>query len=129
MKILLKKGEKFLFLKNPHGKFDLPGGRIDESERRLPFDKVIAREVSEELGPDLRYRLGPPLFLFRRFFPERNWAILILVFAADFREGGISLSEEHVAMEWINPAERPLIESEFFDKEEFEAFKAYFSQS
>ena len=40
-----------LILRDENGGWDLPGGRIDESEfARIPFHDVLARELREEVG-------------------------------------------------------------------------------
>jgi len=53
LKILLRKGNKFLFLRESLRKrWDLPGGRIDRNEGKTPFEKIIEREVQEELSSE-----------------------------------------------------------------------------
>lgn len=65
LKVLLKKGDEFLFLTDAVGKhFDLPGGRIDDVERMTPLTEVIAREVGEEFGEEVKYKLGKLVFNF-----------------------------------------------------------------
>ncbi len=67
LKILLKKEDKFLFLiDSSTGFLDLPGGRIDEIEHETQLTEIIAREVNEELGENIKYKLGKPIFQFRR---------------------------------------------------------------
>ena len=51
-KILLRKGNKVLFLRMAHKNYfnllDLPGGRADKGEEGGPFKKIVNREVKEE---------------------------------------------------------------------------------
>ena len=64
LKILLRKGSKILFLRMADGKYlDIPGGRIDNVEYRVPLEKIIAREIREELGPRVRYALASRSFV------------------------------------------------------------------
>ncbi len=69
LKVLLRRGDEVLFLRitDPLMCFDLPGGRIDNVETKTPLARILAREVREELGVDVRYTLGAPLFQFRRY--------------------------------------------------------------
>jgi 8-oxo-dGTP pyrophosphatase MutT (NUDIX family) len=127
LKILLKKEKEFLFLTDSIGKhFDFPGGRIDEDELYTPLEKVVDREVKEEMGGDLKYRLGKPLFHFRRYFEKKNLQIFLVLFEAEYVSGDIKLSEEHSEIKWIDPNEYDFKEEEFFSKEEYQTFKTYF---
>ena len=40
------------------GYWELPGGRIDVGEERLAHDAILAREIREELGGDVRLSSG-----------------------------------------------------------------------
>ncbi len=127
LKLLLKKGDAFLFLKDDVGKyFDLPGGRIDEVEHTTPFTEVIVREVGEELGGKIKYKLGKPVFQFRRHLESKGAHIFSTVYEADYVSGEIQLSTEHSNYRWINPRKVDWKEEDFFDKEEYLAFKKYF---
>ncbi len=86
------------------GRFDLPGGRIDEGEFRAPFIDILKREVAEELG-DVRVDLRPfPVaagnhaFLSKRFGPTK---VLYLAFEGRFLGGDIRVSDEHVGFRWF----------------------------
>jgi 8-oxo-dGTP pyrophosphatase MutT (NUDIX family) len=130
LKILLKRDNTFLFLR-PRGseeQFDLPGGRIDNVEHEMLLEEVLAREVREELGDNLKYKLGKPLFQFRRHFEDKNWHIFITVYEADFLSGDIELSDEHSSYEWISQNEFTYTENNFFSREEYLAFKKYFEK-
>ena len=127
LKVLLKKGDEFLFLTDAVGKrFDLPGGRIDDVEHTTPLIEVIAREVGEELGEELKYKLGKPVFQFRRHFESKELHIFLTVYEADYLSGEIKLSTEHSNYQWINPRKVDLKEEDFFHKEEYLAFEKYF---
>ena len=127
LKVLLKKGDEFLFLVDAAGKyFDLPGGRMDDIEHATPIIEVIAREVGEELGEELKYNLGKPVFQFRRHFENKGWHIFLTVYEAEYLSGEIKLSAEHSNIQWINPRKVDFKDEQFFNKEECLAFKKYF---
>lgn len=129
LKILLKKGDEFLFLTHAAGKrFDLPGGRIDDVEHTTALVEILAREVREELGEGMKYKLGKPAFQFRRHFESegKNVHVFLVVYEAEYLSGEIQLSAEHSGYQWINPRKVDLEEEDFFHKEEFLAFKKYF---
>ncbi|MFA5013718.1 MAG: NUDIX hydrolase [Candidatus Paceibacterota bacterium] len=127
MKILLKKGNKVLLLKYfSDGLTDLPGGRIDNNEYDLPIEKIIKREVQEELGKNLKYKLGKPAFQFRRYFKKTGHRIFITVYEAKYISGNIKLSREHNDYEWVDPKKVRATQKSFTGKEEYLAFKNYF---
>ncbi len=127
LKILLRKEDDFLFLRNPvNQRFDLPGGRIDNIEDHVPLADVIAREVKEELGGNIRYELGKPVFQFRRHFESKGVHVFLTVYEAEYLSGDIELSAEHSDFEWINPKQTELKEQYFINQEEYLAFKEYF---
>lgn len=127
LKILLRRGEEFLFLIDAVGKhFDFPGGRIDNVEHDIPLEEVIAREVGEELGEEIKYKLGKPVFQFRRHFESKGLHIFLTVYEAEYLSGNIKLSAEHSNFQWIDPHKNDLKEEQFFCKEEYLAFKNYF---
>jgi len=127
LKVLLKRGNKILFLTDAAmQKLDLPGGRIDNVEHEVPLPKIIAREVREELGKTIRYKLGLPLFQYRRHVASRNLHVFITVYDAIFLSGMIKLSFEHSDYQWVDPKKLKLTSKDFFHKEEYLAFKKYF---
>lgn len=126
LKVLLKKGDEILLLKSPRGYLDLPGGRIDDVEDATPLFEILAREVSEELGEDIKYKIGKPVFQFRRFFPNKCWKLFLTVYEADYISGEVQISDEHEGFEWINPKEYEFKEEQFLSQEEYLSFKEYF---
>lgn len=126
LKILLRKGDEILFLKNQDGtKFDSPGGRIDYDEHKTPIELTLAREVREELGSDVKYKLGKPVFHFRRHL-SKDLHIFACAYEAEYLSGEIQISEEHSGYVWIDPKKYHFKESEFANREEYLAFKEYF---
>jgi|ETNmetMinimDraft_26_1059896.scaffolds.fasta_scaffold16573_4 8-oxo-dGTP pyrophosphatase MutT (NUDIX family) len=127
-KILLRKGNKFLFLKIPeYNILDLPGGRIDDNEETKDLKEILDREVKEELGKDLIYKLGNILFQYRRYTPNGT-KVFLTIFDAEYLSGEIKLSLEHEKYEWINPKESGIKRDDFFNEEEYKAFLNYFNK-
>lgn len=127
LKVLLKKGDEFLFLEFLDGeKIDLPGGRIDVGEENTSLEEIIAREIKEELGEEVKYILGKPVFQYRVFLKERGWSIFLTIYEAEYLSGEIKLSDEHSDYKWVNPKNIYFKEENFFCNEEYLAFKKYF---
>jgi 8-oxo-dGTP pyrophosphatase MutT (NUDIX family) len=123
LKLLLRKGEEVLFMRTAHSQsFDLPGGRIDEHEDEVTLMDILAREIREELGSNIRYRIGAPLFTFRRFFPAKGWKIFLIVYDGEYLGDDIEISEEHASYEWLDPRTYEFKQQDFFNEEEYVAF-------
>jgi 8-oxo-dGTP diphosphatase len=126
LKILLRNKGSVLMLKDRRGNFfDFPGGRIDTVEHNTPLVEVLSREVSEELGESIEYRLGRQLFQYRRHFPHKNWHIFIIVYDADLISGNIKLSSEHSEYEWVDLKTFKFKKEDFCSLEEYETFTRY----
>lgn len=131
LKILLRKGGRVLLLRDDKG-LDLPGGRIDNVEYGTPLEKIIAREVREELGPKLKYVLGKPLFHFRRVRRLKGANprhVFLVVYDARWMAGEVKLSFEHSEYAWIDPKTYTLKRSDFGQEEEYRALKKYLHAS
>ena len=126
LKILLEKDGKILFLKTDSGKWDFPGGRIDDVETTAPLADILAREIAEELGQDLKYRLGKPVVHFRRYYSKIEQNIFLVVFEAEYVSGEVVISDEHESYEWINSKTVEFKKEDFMSEEEFEALVEYF---
>lgn len=130
LKILLRKGGEFLFLKSIDGAhWDLPGGRIDDAEHETPLEEILAREVREEIGEEIKYKLGKPILQFRRHFAKKGWHIFLTVHEAEYVSGEIRLSSEHGGFQWITPEKfRKFAENDFFSAEEYKALPEYLGE-
>ena len=128
VKILLRNGDKVLLTRAQEGDIDLPGGRIDVGEENVPFGDIIAREVREELGEDIKFRLGPILFIHHIGQTKKEGWILNVVFDAEYISGDIKLSDEHISYEWVDRRLYEIPREDFLpeDHEKYEAFKKYF---
>jgi 8-oxo-dGTP pyrophosphatase MutT (NUDIX family) len=126
-KVLLRKGNKILFLTDSlRGLLDLPGGRADYNEGERPLRKIIEREVREELGNKIKYRLESPVFQYRRHDIKKKMYNLITVYEAKYISGSIELSTEHNKYQWLDPKQYRFKEKDFYTKEEYESFREYF---
>lgn len=134
LKILLRKGSRVLLLRmnDDDKRLDLPGGRIDNVEYRTPLDKIIAREVREELGLKApQYTLGKPLFHFRRMRRQKDAHpkfVFLAVYDAEWISGEVKISDEHSAYEWFDPRKDSLRRKDFSNIEEYRALKNYFAK-
>ena len=132
LKLVLRKGDKILFLRDNDEKksWDWPGGRIDDVEYGATDEKIIAREVREELGSAVKYTLGKPAFTLKRWTMRggKKTCIFCIFYEAEFRSGIIKLSSEHSSYEWIDPKTFKIKRADFAHKEEYPAFKKYFAQ-
>ncbi len=130
MKVLLRDKDNVLFLYDSvENNLDLPGGRIDNTEKDIPLSEIIKREVEEELGMEIQYKLGNPIFQFRRYFKDDDLHVFITVYEAEFLSGEIKLSSEHGRYQWMNLKNLELEKISFFSKEEYSAFKNYFENT
>ncbi|MFZ5390723.1 MAG: NUDIX domain-containing protein [Patescibacteria group bacterium] len=90
------------------GFYDLPGGRIDDSEFTVPFEQVIKREVAEELGQiDFIVRpkpvaLGRHLIISKKDGTTKNIHVLYVFFEAKYKFGTLKISKEHEGFIWLN---------------------------
>lgn len=128
LKALLKKEGEILFLTFGSQKhLDLPGGRINTNEDSVPLQNILAREIKEELGKNVRYKLGKPAFQFRRFFTKnrKKVSVFITVYEAEFLSGSIKLSFEHNGYAWISLKTLVPQQKDFSHKEEYLSFKQY----
>jgi len=129
VKLQLMEGDKLLALKTPDGLIDFPGGRIDDTEQRLAMEDALAREIQEELGADLRYRITDTAFVAYRSY---DWSgetkhILAVHYRAEYVSGAIELSDEHEQFAWVDPASLFSEGQRFCSQDEYEHFRAYYS--
>lgn len=128
-KIILQKDNKILVLQTPDGWIDFPGGRMDESEKALPLTAVLQREVSEELGQELQYTLGPTAFVSRRQYTYNGSThdVALVYILATYKAGTVQLSDEHATMQWLTPAELLAKPQEtFISADEYTQLKNFF---
>lgn len=113
LKIILKDAHgNVLILKDQpdgmlYGYYDLPGGRIANSEKEYPFRDIIDREVKEELGEHARVSVNDTVVMATRqhWYPDPTTGMeahVMWVFFEGTYEGGlITISPEHENYKWV----------------------------
>ncbi len=106
VKLFLERAGALLILKDVHGGWDLPGGRLLRREFSVPLTRVVARKLREELGAALRYRLGEPKVFLRHQRREHVVGrpavrIFAVGYQASFLGGSIKLSRRHSEFAWV----------------------------
>lgn len=120
LKVILKNknGEILLLKADPDGSYagfyDLPGGRVDVDEFTAPFEKIIKREIKEEIGK-IDYKLNPkPVAIGRYLIPakfnrsRKDVHVLYIFFEAQYNNGAIKISDEHIDHLWLNLSNQKL---------------------
>ncbi|WP_175981773.1 NUDIX domain-containing protein [Burkholderia sp. BCC1630] len=96
VKAIIRRGQSVLFLQNPRGEWELPGGRPEKGES---LEQTLMREVQEECAlfvSHSRY-VGSGSF---EVIPDKF--VLIVCFACEFDDQDVSLSDEHDGSAWID---------------------------
>lgn len=122
LKLILRNDQNSILIlaSDPKGSFgglyDLPGGRIDESEFETPIEQIIRREAHEEIG-EVEFELNmKPVAIGRHLIPadmtseHKDIHIMYIFFEAKIISGEIKLSSEHNSYDWFdlskqNPAD------------------------
>lgn len=107
VKLLLRDGDKLLITHDIFGDWDLPGGRLLKSEFDTPLLDVITRKIREELGSEIKYRVGEPNIFFRHERIENGTSkvhIFAVGYNASYESGEIKLSENHDRVKWVDIA-------------------------
>lgn len=129
VKLQLMQHNKLLVLTTPDNYIDFPGGRIDAEEQGLPMRQALAREINEELGPELTYRVIDTAFVaYRRYtFRGKTHHIAAIHYRAELTGGQITLSDEHSAYAWLDPRELLDQADRFVSRDEYEQFRLYYA--
>ncbi|CAN5360124.1 NUDIX domain-containing protein [soil metagenome] len=129
-KALLFDGEKLLVLITPSGYIDFPGGRVDASEVELTWPEALRREVSEEIGPEVKADIGRTLFVSKRQYTKDGQTnrIAAIFFECKYLGGDITTSEEHDHHIWMTPSELLATDRQFVSADEKTQLQAYFAQ-
>ncbi|CAN5612877.1 NUDIX domain-containing protein [soil metagenome] len=106
VKLFLRDGDKLLITHDVFGAWDLPGGRLITEEFDKPLESVIERKIREELGADVKYKLGEPRVFFRVERHEHGLDKKVRIFAigydAEYQGGKVELWENHDQMKWVD---------------------------
>jgi 8-oxo-dGTP diphosphatase len=101
---LFLEGRLLLLQEADTGFWELPGGRIDVGEEWLAHEQILARELREELGPDVRVDWTSQSDTLTRQRPTDGVFQFLSVRVAHYRDGTIGLSSEHQAWLWADRA-------------------------
>lgn len=89
--------------------WDIPGGRLRETDFEAPLSEVIERKMSEELGNNIKYEIGQPAVFMRHereeFLPsgqKEKRRIFAIGYNAKYSSGKISLDKNHEKYEWVD---------------------------
>lgn len=130
LKVLLKKKSKVLILRDQNDLIDLPGGRVESKEVKSSFEKILRREVKEELGPDVVFNLKGPIFYFRTYSNKNKYWSLVIMHEGEYIKGDITLSKEHKSYKWIEKKKVKVRQKDFYkeNKDKYMVFKKYFNR-
>jgi len=131
VKAILKKDDRILLLETPDGYYDFPGGRIDESEIDMNMHDVLNREISEELGDELNFKIKHLIFTSRRHYNKGNtdYRLIVLYYLAEYVDGDIKLSDEHATSRWIYPSDILDAPDKFMSNDEYEQYRNFVTNS
>jgi 8-oxo-dGTP diphosphatase len=129
-KLLLRKKNQILVLIQTYMKFlDLPGGRMEIGEELLPIENLFKREITEELGGNVKYKILGPVMQYRQFNTTTQTYVLVTAYEAEYLSGEIKLSDEHEKYEWVESRKFDFTKVKFNNKESRRAFENYFKNN
>lgn len=102
---IVQDGRALLLQEADTGFWELPGGRIDVGEERLPHQEILAREIAEELGPQFRIEAGPQVVTWVRQRPTDSVFQFLTARVCRYAGGEPTLSDEHAGMAWVTAQE------------------------
>ena len=105
---LIVRGDEVLIIKETFTKeWELPGGKIKNSETSLSREECLTREIREELGENFNVEIGNIAdTMFRVFTPSRDPnidTVFLAVFLCRYISGNIQKQEGEVLdAVWVN---------------------------
>jgi ADP-ribose pyrophosphatase YjhB (NUDIX family) len=106
VKVFLEKDGKFLVMKDNFGDWDLPGGRIKRGEFETSLESVVERKMRQEVGGEVKYRLGKPIVFMRHERIENFSNMPVRIFAIGYQatwiSGDVNTSERHTEIVWAD---------------------------
>jgi len=129
-KALLNKDKEILLLITNDGYYDFPGGRMDKLEVDLDLEQILIRELQEELGKDLKFKINNLVFATKRHYDKNNLDqhVLALFFDVNYLTGNIQLSDEHSESQWMKPQSILNHPEKFMSQNEYIQFQNYYQQ-
>lgn len=103
-KAFIRRGDELLVMRDrKSGEGDLPGGRMNEDEFFGDWIISLKRELSEELGNNLKLNIREDVILVHKHRVNLgNHPCVILGYEAEYESGELRISDEHDYMEWVN---------------------------
>lgn len=102
---IVRDGRALLVREADSGFWELPGGRIDVGEEWDGQDRILAREIAEELGAAFRVEATDVAVTWTRRRPSDGVFQFIVGRVCHHAEGEPVLSAEHDALAWLGPGE------------------------
>ncbi len=100
---IVHEGRALLVQEADTGYWELPGGRIDVGEERVEHAAILAREIAEELGPDLRVEASAESVSWVRQRPTDGVFQFLVARVCRPTGSDLRLSDEHARAEWHTP--------------------------
>mgnify|MGYP001583747498 FL=1 len=132
LKAFIADGEKLLILQDTEGTWELPGGRAEKAEAHKNLREILIREVTEELGEEIKYDMGPVFHAWIRkpegigvaeIYANSDLHIFLVGFRCIYKEGEVVFSKEHKDFKWITKQE---VDGFQFENTYKDAIKYYF---
>lgn len=102
---IVREGRALLVREADSGFWELPGGRIDVGEEWDAHDRILAREIAEELGAQFRVETTDVAVTWTRRRPVDGVFQFIVGRICRHAGGEPVLSAEHDEMAWLGPSE------------------------
>jgi 8-oxo-dGTP pyrophosphatase MutT (NUDIX family) len=125
--LLYKDNQILLLTQSGDGAYDFPGGRMDKSEMELELTDILTREIKEELGPSVKFKVRDIAFVSKRYYMSHSQEhnILAIYFNVDYLSGDISISDEHTNFSWVDPKSILAHPDRFTTKNEYLSYKKF----
>jgi 8-oxo-dGTP pyrophosphatase MutT (NUDIX family) len=94
-------GSVLILKDNSTGKWEVPGGRIDQNQQ---IEEAFRREMSEELPGSVVKNFGSVVYAAQGdFMVENDHKLMLLFFIADVEmPDSLELSNEHSELAWVD---------------------------
>jgi 8-oxo-dGTP diphosphatase len=103
IKAVIKREGKILMVKNTHGVYDLPGGRMRCGES---IRDALFREVQEEIGKDISSVAAAPTLAFSWEYKEGKSHGIVIAYEVEVVEGDHKADDaDIIGIEWIEPSQ------------------------
>ncbi len=89
--LILDDQRRFLLVKDITGKWELPGGGLEQGES---VQQGLRREIKEEMGLELNYIADAPEYFFTVFDSDTNEWICNAVYKTQVKDFNVTLTDE-----------------------------------